>query len=114
MRSRNTRLRPSPDVVFRRLPEWGRCLAYTPASPEVYELNTPSWLIVELCDTYEEDDAEAEFIAIMGRRGGADWAGRHFREARDVLLEKGILERAPPDELIGLAPDTSSARERGL
>jgi hypothetical protein len=93
---RNTLLRPSPDAVFRRLPEWGRCLVYTAANPEVYELNPSAWLIVELCGAKPDEEVEAEFVSIIGRRVGPAKARQQFSEGLDTLLDLGILERAPP------------------
>lgn len=99
---RNTQLRPSPDAVFRRLPEWGRCLVYTPANPEVYELNPTAWLIVELAATCSEEEAESEFVTIVGRHSDPLSARWQFHDGLERLLSFGILERGPPTEEIGV------------
>ncbi len=81
----------SPDVALRRFPEWRLCYAYTPAHPELYELNITAWLIVEMCEGQPLADLERAYLLSIQRKAAPD-EGRAllYRGLRD-LVDKGIL-----------------------
>jgi len=93
--SPSDRLNKSPDLVLRRLPEWRQCYAYTPAQPDLYELNRTAWLIVELCDGQSLDAVEQAFLDSVGRKIDAETARMHFNQGLADLLARGILVRSP-------------------
>lgn len=86
-----TRLRRAPDVAFRPIPEWRRALAYTPARPELVELNPTAWLIFALCDGRPYAAIAAEFAAATELAGGADAAGQRLAEGVAGLLAARLV-----------------------
>jgi hypothetical protein len=72
--SRNGCYQKTPDVVIRRFEDWGRAYAFTPDEPEIYDLNTTAWFIVEICP-----------------KVGADAAKVQFHMGFDALLERNII-----------------------
>jgi hypothetical protein len=89
--SRNACYTKTPDVVLRRFEEWGRCFAFTPDEPEIYDLNTTAWFIVELCDGRPFQQIEADYIAVVGPKIGRDKARAQFHAGFDALLERNII-----------------------
>jgi hypothetical protein len=85
-------------VVLRRLPEWRQCYAYTPARPELHELNTTAWLIVELCDGQPLAELELAFFEAIRRKASPDEANAHLHCGLQELVARGILvhQSAPP------------------
>lgn len=91
MLSRNGCYAKAPEVVLRRFEEWGRCYAFTPDEPEIYDLNTTAWLILELCDGRPFQQIEADYIAAVGDKKGAAKARAEFHAGFDALLERNII-----------------------
>jgi len=81
----------APDVVLRRFDEWGRCYAFTPEDPEIYDLNSTAWLIVELCDGRPFQQIEADYLATVGPKVGRETAREQFHAGFDALLERNII-----------------------
>ena len=92
MLSRNGCYAKTPDVVLRRFEDWGRCYAYTPDEPEIYDLNTTAWLIVELCDGRPYQQIEAEYVKVVGERIGREAAKAQFHDGFSALLERNIIQ----------------------
>lgn len=91
MLSRNGCYAKTPDVVLRRFEEWGRCYAFTPDEPEIYDLNTSAWFIVELCDGRPFQQIETDYVRTIGAKKGADKAKAEFHAGFDALLERNII-----------------------
>ena len=90
MLSRNGCYAKASNVVLRRFEEWGRCYAFTPDDPEIYDLNTSAWFIVELCDGRPFQQIEADYVATLGRNS----AGRKRKPVPrgfDALLARNII-----------------------
>lgn len=81
----------NPEVNLRRLPEWRLCYAYTPAHPQVYELNTTAWLILELCDGRSFEHIQADFLQIVRRQGNCEDMRRQFRTGLEELIDRNIV-----------------------
>jgi Coenzyme PQQ synthesis protein D (PqqD) len=89
--SRNGCYSKTPDVVLRRFEEWGRCYAFTPDEPEIYDLNTTAWFILELCDGRPFQQIEADYLTVVGAKKDRDRARAEFHAGFDVLLERNII-----------------------
>jgi hypothetical protein len=83
-------------VVLRRLPEWRQCYAYTPAHPELYELNTTAWLIVELCEGQSFAELERAFFDVVRRKSSPDEARGLLQRGLRELVDRGILVHQSP------------------
>ncbi len=91
MFSRNGCYVKAPDVVLRRFDEWGRCYAFTPEEPEIYDLNATAWLIVELCDGRPFQQIEADYLSTIGPKVGCEAAREQFQAGFDALLQRNII-----------------------
>lgn len=91
MLSRNGCYAKTGNVVLRRFEDWGRCYAFTPDEPEIYDLNTTAWLIVELCDGRPFQQIEADYLAVLGPKVGRDKARSQFHAGFDTLLQRNII-----------------------
>lgn len=91
MLSRNGCYEKTPEVVIRKFDEWGRAYAFTPDNPEIYDLNGTAWLIVELCDGRPFTQIEADYVAALEDRVGADAAKSQFHSGFTMLLERKII-----------------------
>lgn len=91
MISRNGSYIKTPEVVIRPFEEWGRAYAYTPDDPEIYDLNTTAWFIVELCNGRPFAQIEADFIKEVGSRIGKDLAKEQLHKGFNQLLAKNII-----------------------
>jgi hypothetical protein len=83
----------SPDLVLRRFPEWRQCYAYTPAQPDLFELNATAWLIVELCKGQPLAELQRDFLDVVGRKTGAEEGQDHLHRGLQDLVARGILVR---------------------
>ena len=91
MLSRNGCYEKTHDVVIRPFEEWGRAYAFTPDDPEIYDLNSTAWLIVELCDGRPFPLIEADYVAAVEDRVGATAAKSQFHSGFELLLERNII-----------------------
>ncbi len=91
MFSRNGSYAKTPEVVLRPFEEWGRAYAFTPDDPEIYDLNSAAWFIVELCDGRPFAQIEADYVREIGPRVGDDEARRQFHDGFDQLLARNII-----------------------
>ena len=91
MLSRNGCYAKTPDVVLRRFEEWGRCYAFTPDEPEIHDLNTSAWFIVELCNGRPFQQIESDYVASIGPKIGKDKAKAQFHAGFDALLRRNII-----------------------
>lgn len=91
MLSRNGCYRKTPNVVLREFPEWGRAYAFTPDDPELFDLNTTAWLIVDLCDGRGFREIESDYVRMVGERVGSDHARQQFHQGFDALLQRNII-----------------------
>jgi len=89
--SRNGCYAKAPEVVLRRFEEWGRCYAFTPDEPEIYDLNTTAWLILELCDGRPFQQIEADYVAALASKKSVAKARAEFHAGFDALLERNII-----------------------
>jgi hypothetical protein len=89
--SPSDRFTRSPDVVLRRFPEWRQCYAYTPAHPDIYELNTTAWLIVDLCEGQPLTELERDFGEVVRRKASADQGRELLHHGLRDLVDHGIL-----------------------
>ncbi|HXF53726.1 MAG TPA: hypothetical protein VNK52_06335 [Hyphomicrobiaceae bacterium] len=92
MLSRNGCYARAPNVVLRRFEEWGRCYAYTPDEPEIYDLNIAAWLIVELCDGRPFQQIEADYLRLVGKKIGREAARAQFHSGFAALIERNIIQ----------------------
>lgn len=92
MLSRNGCYAKTPNVVLRRFEDWGRCYAYTPDEPEIYDLNTTAWFIVELCDGRPFQQIEADYLETIGAKIGRGAAQSQFHSGFNALLERNIIQ----------------------
>jgi hypothetical protein len=90
--SRNGCYQKTPDVVIRRFEDWGRAYAFTPDEPEIYDLNTTAWYIVELCDGRSFGEIEADYVKTISPKVGSELAAKsQFHKGFDALLERNII-----------------------
>jgi hypothetical protein len=73
------------------LPEWRVCYAYTPAHPDVYELNVTAWLIVEMCDGQTLADLESAFLKTLHRNTLPDEGRALLHVGLKTLVERDII-----------------------
>jgi hypothetical protein len=90
-------------VRLRPVPEWGACLAYTPAHPALHRLNAASWLIASLCDGRSFPAIAAAYREALGGGDAPTVSETTLRAGLEQLLELGIVGATPP------APETPSA-----
>jgi hypothetical protein len=90
--SRNGCYARTPNVVLRRFEDWGRCYAYTPDEPEIYDLNATAWFIVELCDGRSFQQIEADYLKVIGDKIGRDAARAHFHSGFSALIARNIIQ----------------------
>jgi hypothetical protein len=88
---RNGFYQKTPDVVIRRFEDWGRAYAFTPDEPEIYDLNTTAWYIVEICNGRSFGEIEADYVKTVGPKVGDDAAKAQFHMGFDALLERNII-----------------------
>lgn len=91
MYSRNGCYAKSPNVKVRTFEAWGRAYAFTPDDPEIYDLNTTAWFILELCDGRPYQQIEADYVRQIAPRVGDELARRHFSTGFNALLERNII-----------------------
>jgi hypothetical protein len=90
--SRNGCYAKTPEAVLRRFEDWGRCYAYTPDEPEIYDLNTTAWFIVELCDGRPYQQIEADYLNVIGGKIGRGAAKAQFHSGFSALIERNIIQ----------------------
>ena len=91
MISRNGCYAKTPDVVLRPFEEWGHAYAFTPSDPDIIDLNSTAFFIVELCDGRPYGQIETEFVTTVGERIGKDRARVQFQDGFASLLERNII-----------------------
>lgn len=91
MLSRNGSYEKTPDVVLRTFEEWGRAYAFTPDNPEIYDLNSTAWLIVELCNGRPFSQIEADYIDAVRDHVAPEVAKSQFHSGFEMLLERNII-----------------------
>ena len=91
MISRNGCYSKTPDVVLRTFEEWGHAYAFTPAEPDIIDLNSTAYFIVELCDGRPYGQIENDFVDTLGQRVGADVARSQFQSGFAQLLQRNII-----------------------
>jgi len=77
--------------VLRPFAEWGHAYAFTPSEPDIIDLNSTAFFIVELCDGRPYGQIENDFVATIGPRVGEDTARRQFHSGFAQLLERNII-----------------------
>ena len=82
-------------MTLRRLPEWRVCYAYSPARPDLYELNVTAWLIVEMCEGQALADLESAFLGSLHRNASRDEGRARLHHGLETLVERGIIVRRP-------------------
>ena len=85
----------NPDVTLRRMPEWRVCYAYSPARPDLYELNVTAWLIVEMCEGQTLADLESAFLGSLHRNASRDEGRARLHHGLKTLVERDIILRRP-------------------
>lgn len=91
MISRNGCYAKTPDVVLRTFEEWGHAYAFTPSEPDIIDLNSTAYFIVELCDGRPYGQIENDFVATLSQRVGADIARSQFQSGFAQLLQRNII-----------------------
>ena len=91
MLPRNGCYEKTPDVVVRSFEDWGRAYAFTPDNPEIYDLNSSAWFILELCDGRPFAQIEADYVSALKDRIGTAAAKSQFSSGFDMLLERNII-----------------------
>ncbi len=91
MSFRNASYAKTPEVVLRPFAEWGHAYAFTPSEPDIIDLNSTAFYIVELCDGRPYGQIENEFIETVGARIGSDRARQQFQSGFEALLERNII-----------------------
>lgn len=91
MISRNGCYAKTPDVVIRPFEEWGRAYAFTPDAPEIYDLNSTAWLIVELCDGRPFGEIETAYVEAVRDQISPETARSQFHSGFELLLERNII-----------------------
>jgi hypothetical protein len=77
--------------VLRPFEEWGHAYAFTPSEPDIIDLNSTAFFIVELCDGRPYVQIENEFVATIGVRIGAEKARSQFQNGFTQLLERNVI-----------------------
>lgn len=91
MFSRNGCYAKAPDVVLRPFEEWGHAYAFTPSEPDIIDLNSTAFFIVELCNGRPYGQIETDFVATVGARIGEERARTQFHAGFTELLERNII-----------------------
>jgi hypothetical protein len=81
--------------VLRTFEEWGRAYAFTPDDPEIYDLNSTAWLIVELCDGRPFGEIEAAYVDAVAPKVGQAAAASQFHAGFEALLARNIITVSP-------------------
>ena len=91
MYSRNGSYAKAPDVIVRGFEEWGHAYAFTPDNPELHDLNTSAWFILELCDGRPFTQIESDYVKTAAPKMGAVVAKEQFHQGFDLLLDRNII-----------------------
>lgn len=91
MISRNGCYAKTPDVVLRPFEEWGHAYAFTPSEPDIIDLNSTAFFIVELCNGRPYGQIEQDFVSTVGERIGEERARHQFHDGFAQLLERNII-----------------------
>ena len=91
MYSRNGSYAKAPEVVVRGFEEWGHAYAFTPDDPDLHDLNTSAWFILELCNGRPFAQIEADYVKAVAPKMGADVARTQFHHGFDMLLDRNII-----------------------
>lgn len=84
--------RKTPGLRVRPVPEWDRCIVFTPAAPKLYTLNLSAWLVFELfAETPIAAATEAYMAAVVPPESEAT-ARRNLDDCLHMLQDNGILE----------------------
>lgn len=84
--------RKTPGLRVRPVPEWDRCIVFTPAAPKLYTLNLSAWLVFELfAETPVATATEAYMAAVVPPESEAT-ARRNLDDCLQMLQDNGILE----------------------
>ncbi len=94
MYSRNGSYAKTPDVVIRGFEEWGHAYAFTPDEPDIHDLNTSAWFILDLCNGRPFAQIEADYVKAVAPKMGPDIARAQFHQGFDLLLERNIISIA--------------------
>lgn len=91
MSSPTPRYRKTDGLRLRPVPEMRMCIAFTPADPELYTLNTNAWLIMELADGHTPAELEATYLAHTAASQSRSQADRSLKEGLSMLITNGIV-----------------------
>ena len=83
-RRSGVRLRPAPEMEI--------CLAYDPAGPHLYVLNTTAWLVLLLCDHATRDTIATGFYEQVEPLLTPQQAAAQTEETIADLLAKNLIE----------------------
>lgn len=85
-------------VRLRPVPEMAQCLAYDPAGPRLYTLNTTTWLVLLLCDAAPRDTILDGFLHQVEPLLTRSEAAAHVDDALADLLAKRLIDSPNPDQ----------------
>ena len=84
--------RKTPGLRVRPVPEWDRCIVFTPAAPKLYTLNLSAWLVFELFADAPAATATRAYLAATVPPESEEAARRNLDDCLRMLQDNGILE----------------------
>ncbi len=92
MSCRGELYRTTPGLRMRPVPELGICIVFTPAEPQLFNLNVHAWLILELAPGKTRDELASSYVARVVPPLTAAVAERQLQDALEMLTSRGMLE----------------------
>ena len=90
----------TPGVRIRPVPELGICVVFTPAPPQLFNLNPHAWLILELAPGQTYEELETRYLARVVPPLTDVVARRQLEEGLQQLVRCGIIaSRASEPEI---------------
>jgi hypothetical protein len=80
------------NVRVRGVPEMAICLVFTPDDPEMFTLNPPAWLILQLCDGRTEAEIAHAYFAAVEPALSLEEVTCEVRRGLAGFVKNGIIE----------------------
>ena len=89
--------RKTAGLRMRPVPELSTCIVFTPAHPQLFNLNPHACLILQLAADRAHDDLVRSYLARVAPPLTELVAKRQLEEGLQQLVDNGIIELAPAE-----------------